>query len=952
MPQALRQSTLLGCCLLLCTAGVAAPPTLAVHTKPVLMPDPARGRLDPVVQGVLLIRIRPEHALPQLQRLPALPLTIRAAQPLLPWQQSLHAGIQRQLLSPAQRSAAFRLEEPLLRTFVVEYSEPWEPEYACKVLQSRCPAVELAEPYVIGTPFFMPNDPLVSRQQLLWTINAFTAWDLAQGDSTVVIGIVDTGVLYTHEDLRGSLWHNLREIPDNGIDDDGNGYVDDYIGYNFTAAQDGSSPGDPRNFGEGHGTGVAGIAAATVNNGKGIAGVAYRCRFFPIKAAPEGVPAIYYGYQGILYCALMGFAVVNCSWGSRTFSCINQSVVEYALARGTAVVAAAGNTPVSTTAWYPAGYPGVIGVGNTYPNDQLQEQSARGIGAAILAPGEGAWTTENGGGYATFGGTSGAAPIVSAAVALVRALHPELTPLQVAALLRRTGEDVSAANPTTAPLLPRRLNLWAALSAAPDEAPGLVLPELLVRTPDGRQRRRWLAGDTLWLWLRAYNALGTGSAVRCSLSLADDPNAAVELLDSLQTVDMVPAESPVEIGPFRAVVRAAAPDPVLLRAELSDSSGSYSDVLFATLVPTPDFITFANPVAAFSIADDGALGFADYPQNTQGIGFRYRQLCGLLYSGGLLAVDSLYSRAVSSAPSGLWRDRDFAILKPFAAPKEEQSLISDANAAAGNRIGLLVQLDFLGFSAESSAVARFLVTAWNISGTPLRDIALGFFMDWDLSSGGSADRVRFFSEALLPESPLPHGAEVVESSGTPVAGACAVALTPEAEIQCAGLSTQLLYDYDGFSTAEKVRLLSSGTAVQYPDSGDVALVVGVRFRGVWEPERPRQFLLCFGVADSIGALAADFQNCVRYAQTLSVPPIAPSRTLQLGVEEGFVRGEIPEAGVWMLELWDLLGRLWLRQSLVLPAGPFSFRLPALPRGIFGIRLRKDSLCWQHLFWNR
>ncbi len=912
--------------------------------KPVLLPDPRIGRLDPVIEGVVMVRFRPEHISGAQQAIPPLPLKAVRAEPLLPWAHSLHAGA---LLRarPRQLGAALRAEEPLLRTFLVEYSEPLPPEEVCKILLSRCPAVELAEPYTLNQPLFVPNDPLVARQRLLWVINAFAAWDIGQGDSSVVIGIVDTGVLYTHEDLFGSLWYNRGEIPDNGIDDDGNGYVDDYLGYNFAWRDDGTQPGDPRNSGEGHGTGVAGIATATVNNGKGIAGIGFRCRFFPLKAAPEGVPSLYYAYQGVLYCALMGFAVVNCSWGNRTYSCINQSVVDYARARGTLVVAAAGNTPEASTAWYPAGYPGVLGVGNTDTDDRLHPLSARGIGTTLLAPGEGAWTTSNEGTYTTFGGTSAAAPIVSAAAALLRSLHPQLDPLQTLALLRRTADDVAGANSELAPWLPGRLNLWAALASPPEEAPGFVLPELRVLSADGRRRRRWSLGDTLWLQLWLYNALGSGSGLTCRLRAL--PDTALILLDTLTALPSVAAASPVVVGPFRAFVQAPSTTPTLLRVEFSDSSATYRDVLFVTLVPTPAAMTFSNATTAFSIADDGALGFADYPQNTQGVGFRYRDACNLLYGGGLFAVELSTGRHVSAAPSGLTRDRDFVALKPFAEPREEQNMLSDANAPLGNRIGLLLQQHFLGFSAESSGVARFLVTAWNISGLPRSDLAIGYLMDWDASQGGRSDRVRFLPEAQLPEVILPHGAEVVEQSGSPVVGACIVALDTAAQIQCAGIPTAMLFDTDGFSAAEKLRLLSSGTTIQYADSGDVALVVGVRFRSLWQPDQLRQFVLCFGAAESTEHLVAEFHECIRYAQTLMSADPAATR-LRLSYVDGYLVGELPTGDVWTLELWDLLGRrLWLERRY-LPAGPVRIAVPASAAGIVLVRLASVHTAWQHL----
>lgn len=921
-------------------AGVVVGATLTVSSiplaqKPVLQPDPAYGRSGPVLWGVLLVRFRPEHTPWQLLGMETLPVQVLRVEPLLPPQLWQFLQTRSTPQNAARRAAIAAAAEPLLRTVVLEYADPLPPEQVAQRLRKGCPAVEVAEPYPIALPCQEPNDPLLPRQQLLRTIAALQAWELSQGDSTVVIGIVDTGVFPTHEDLQGSLHYNRGEIPFNGIDDDGNGYVDDFFGYNFTAAEDGTSPGDPYNPGEGHGTAVAGIAAATTNNGIGIAGIGYRCRFFPVKASPVGVPAIYYGYQGILYCAAMGFAVINCSWGSPTYSCIQQSVIDFALASGSLVVAAAGNTPVATSAWYPAGYAGVLGVGNTTPEDRLLPYSARGLGVGILAPGEGAWTTDNGGGYTTFGGTSAAAPVVAGAAALLRAYRRELGPLQVLALLRRTAEDIGAENPEDADALPGRLNLWMALASDPLEMPGLVLPQLVVTNAAGTPLQRWSTGDTLWLWVQVRNVLGSGSALQARLRAAAGAADAIELLDTLRELPLLPANSTSWIGPFRALPRYQTTEPLLLRLECRDSTGWYRDALFVRFVPVPNFTTFSNAVAQFSIADDGALGFADFPDNTLGIGFRYRDACGLLYSGGLFAGSG--SRIVSAAPSLFGRDSDFAVLKPFAPPDATHNVLSDANAPEFHRIGLRLEQRFLGFIAESSAVARLLITLENASASTLPDLGAAYFMDWDLGTGGRANSARLFTEALQPEIALPHCAEVIEREGYPSVGACVVALDTPAAPQCAGLAAGVFYgDAD---RVQKQRLLTAGTTVQPTDSGDVALVAGMRFTGELHPGQRRRFLLCFGAAESSAALSALFHQCIADARALAVEALPAAPVLLRWQPPGILTGMLPQPGEWRLELWDILGRALLTATLtVAPDGRFQLPLPSLPAGIYAVQL--------------
>src|SRR5690606_13186136 len=138
--------------------------------------------------------------------------------------------------------------------------------------------------------------------------------------------------------LIGSIWTNPGEIANNGIDDDNNGYIDDYNGYNLAAEDDSRPWGDTYNT-QPHGVSVAGILGATVNNGIGIAGIANKCKIFPLKIAPFGSQSLWYGYESIIYAATNGFKVINCSWGIDVYSDINQSVIDFAVSRDLAVVA-------------------------------------------------------------------------------------------------------------------------------------------------------------------------------------------------------------------------------------------------------------------------------------------------------------------------------------------------------------------------------------------------------------------------------------------------------------------------------------------------------------------------------------------------------------------------------------------------------------------------------------
>src|SRR5262249_52358184 len=194
-------------------------------------------------------------------------------------------------------------------------------------------------------------------------IGAATAWDSTAGEG-VTVAVVDTGVDRAHPDLAANMWVNGGEVPGNGLDDDGNGYVDDVVGWDFVGANY-STPrpdADPRD-GHGHGTHVSGTIAAVGNNGMGVIGVAWRARIMAVKGLDD------YGYgldsqlaAAVVYAADNGADVINASWGGAGSSQALQDAVDYATSLGVVFVAAAGNSGEDARGFYPAAFPKVITV--------------------------------------------------------------------------------------------------------------------------------------------------------------------------------------------------------------------------------------------------------------------------------------------------------------------------------------------------------------------------------------------------------------------------------------------------------------------------------------------------------------------------------------------------------------------------------------------------------------
>ena len=300
------------------------------------------------------------------------------------------------------------------RFYVVRYSAPVDAFTAAEQL-SNLPEVQYAEPWFIypmnGNPDFTPNDPQYSQQYALTKMLLPQAWDVNQGDTSVVIGIVDSGVETGHVDLSANIWHNPgengsdglgRDKRTNNVDDDGNGYVDDWQGWDFGGADYNNVVPDnnpnPVGSNTAHGTSVAGCASASTNNGVGVAGIGFKCRLLPVKTAADndtrdnGLAYIIAGYQGIAYAAFMGADVINCSWGGSGGSQVEQDLINAATQQGALVVVAAGNSGTSTPQ-YPAAYLNTISVASTGTTDAKSSFSSYGPTVDVAAPGENVRTT-------------------------------------------------------------------------------------------------------------------------------------------------------------------------------------------------------------------------------------------------------------------------------------------------------------------------------------------------------------------------------------------------------------------------------------------------------------------------------------------------------------------------------------------------------------------------------
>jgi photosystem II stability/assembly factor-like uncharacterized protein len=391
---------------------------------------------------------------------------------------------------------------------------------------SQLEGVEYAEPRYLYPLLEAPNDSLLTRQMsYLGRMSVIEGWSMVKGDSSVIIATIDGGTDWRHEDLTPNLWINRDEDinhngrfdrgspplgDEDGIDNDGNGYVDDVVGWNLAARTNDpvGLPAQPRNAA--HGTITASQFGAATNNGMGIAGASWNCRILPVCAASPIDGFVEYGPEGIVYAYQNGASVINLSWGGYgDASRVLQEAITAATEAGTLVVAAAGNSRSDNdrSPFYPANLDHVLAVGATNSTDDAKAGfSNYGMTIPVFACGVGIWGARPNGDYVNAGeGTSYASPLVAGLAGLLKSAHPAWTPAQIAAQITMTSDNLDevAANAEFIGKLGHgRVNFARALTEA-----GHVGIDIVKSECHSGFRTAFYPGDSLALSLTVQNVL-------------------------------------------------------------------------------------------------------------------------------------------------------------------------------------------------------------------------------------------------------------------------------------------------------------------------------------------------------------------------------------------------------------------------------------------------------------
>jgi subtilisin family serine protease len=475
------------------------------------------------------------------------------------------------------------------------------------------PAVAYAEPIPAHYLDETPDDPDFDRQSFLSQVMAEAAWDVHKGEegAEVIVGIADSGVAWRHEDLVENIYQNLGEDADgdgkvieesggswvfdpgdiNGIDDDGNGYPDDFVGWNFLNDDEleDNDPDDP----DSHGTHVAGLAAGRTNNGTGISAISWNVKILSASAANTASDgAIERGLSGVVYLAENGADIINMSWGGDGTSQYQQEVMEYASGLGSILVAAAGNER-TTDLHFPSALPGVLSVGSVGSTDRLASYSNRGISVDVLAPGgsgiNGLRSTVPPSSYRSESGTSMASGVAAGAFALLKSRRPSWTNDELVQQLLGTADSVDELNPTFVGLIGEgRVNAYRALTdqpllSEPELRLEVMSVEIVDETGDGSLEAG--EGAEIVVTLRNYNHLASSAAVTLTLQ-TESPY--VDVIDDNMVVG-VTADMAAELpSSFSIQIVPEAPSGVIdlsVVAEASDASVSpHSELDFRVFV--------------------------------------------------------------------------------------------------------------------------------------------------------------------------------------------------------------------------------------------------------------------------------------------------------------------------------------------------------------------------------
>ncbi|MEM7549864.1 MAG: S8 family serine peptidase [Bacteroidota bacterium] len=719
--------------------------------------------------------------------------------------------------------------------------------------------VEYAEPYFLPKMLDVPNDPFADpnlgtfQQDYLQIIQAYQAWDITQGDESVVIAILDSGTDPNHEDISGNFSINEDEIPDNGIDDDGDGFIDNIIGYDLAD--------DDNNVfaaGDSHGTQVTGISSASTDNGVGIAGVGYNSKLMIIKVFTSDGDFFNMGYEGIKIAADLGADVINLSWGvAGQFFQFGQDMINYAvLEQDAVVVAAAGNTNAELT-FYPAAFDNVLSVAASTPADLKTSFSTYSTTVDLIAPGLSEFTTDNSNNYRNAQGTSFASPMVAGVAALVKAVRPDLNAVQIMEQVRVSADDIYSLGNNQ--LFFERLGFGRlnAFRAVSDNTLKSVRFDSL--DIQGSFGDLFFNGDTLDVTLHLTNHLSSTENLVVDISSESE---FVQVLDEALSIGSLGTlNSFSNSEPIRLYLDSSTPpeEDILIRVGYQDNN--YSDYQYFSIKTAPGTLEIINPRIETSVNSVSQLGVGG------GSNFLFDGDDVLESSGFILAKssDTVSSSAINNFQFSSF-DQSFEVINSLSIDQNDfdetafVSVFDDSNDAIPLGVSVSQKARFFNQDAFQN-ILIFEYGIQNNSDEHLDSVFAGFFSDWVLSN--NADQA-FWN----PEREYGY---VSSTENNRIMGLAAFSLQEKSyfAIDKLDLNGNVADLTSSFLDENKFEFLSNGiskTNAGLNEGNDVAHLVGTQLPNLAPGEETKVAFAIFG-ANSLEELNEAFDN----ASTLLIP---------------------------------------------------------------------------------
>jgi serine protease len=624
----------------------------------------------------------------------------------------------------------------LIATGMLQYAEPHYIQYEHEAISVK-DIEKMMAPY-------NPNDPDIgtfsTNMYYIAQIKCPEAWGVntttARGDSSTVIGIVDSGTDIDHPDLKSKIHYNYKD-PINGVDDDNDGYIDNFRGWDVSEKD--NNPNVDNSL---HGSHVSGCAAAATDNNVGVASPGFRCTFLPVKCAKQSsTTQIDNGYEGITYAADHGCHIINCSWGGPGGGQYALDVITYAtINKNVLVVASAGNAN-NELSNFPGAFDLVLCVASTTNTDAKSSFSTYGHFVDVCSPGSNIRSTVYDNSYTNMSGTSMASPICAGAAAIVKTFYPSYNGLQVGEQLRRTADDIYSVTGNSTykeKLGTGRINLYRALT---ESSPSVRMKPLNITDKNDEV---YVVNDTLYITGTIIDYLAPVSSLTATLSTANANVAVVNATLTPGAMATLGTFAVTDANAYKVYIKPGTPLNTVIPFTITFKDGTYIDYQYFDVTVNVDYINIAVNDIATTNTSRGRIGWNN-GDGTGGLGFAYKD-SAMIYEAGLMIGTS--STKVSDNVRGsstASNDLDFVgvatvkdIIPAVKAEYETGGIFNDNGATS--KIG--VQVRHKSYAWTTVGNRKFIIFEYSIkntSGATLSNLYAGIFADWDITDKTSGN---------------------------------------------------------------------------------------------------------------------------------------------------------------------------------------------------------------------